>query len=293
MPRQHEDGTSPSNPRMSRVTNNGKAGTGKSTIARTIAKKLIQTKDSSTRLNASFFSKKGEAIEAMSDFSSQPSPRSSQHWTEIWIVLSPRLSRHTPIRNKALSEQFGKLTLQPLRQAQQPMTITMVVDALDECDECDDARLIISLLPQLREIPHHPSISHEPARVPIHLGFKELTCKYQEIALHKFRHSIIKQDLATFFIHELRKLRDKQNKIRPRDNQLKPSWPKPAKVQLLVHMASPRFIIASTVCSFIDSNGILLEKQLVKMVEYRHITQLEAVYAPILNQLLSGVIREG
>ncbi|CAI6037889.1 unnamed protein product [Clonostachys chloroleuca] len=279
---------------------NGMAGTGKSTIARTIAKWLREVEDGSIRLNTGFFFKKsdrdrGHARLFFANIASQLKTLDS----DLGSLIASTINADPSIKNKALREQFDKLIMQPLRAVQKSIIITIVIDAMDECDECDDAKLIIDLLLRLREIPSvtiRVFLTSRP-ELPIRLVFKDLTCKdltckYREISLHDIPDSVIEQDLMTFFIHTLGKIRDKQNKIPLRDDQLQPDWPGPENIRHLVGMASPLFIFASTVCRFINCNSISPEKQLLKILEYQHTVPLEAVYAPILNQLLNDVTEE-
>ncbi|CAH0024458.1 unnamed protein product [Clonostachys rhizophaga] len=253
---------------------NGMAGTGKSTIARTMAKWLRETEvrntgDGSTRLSASFFFKEGNRNRGHARFFF--TTIASQLETldaDLGSLIASAIRADPGIKDKALKVQFNKLIKQPLRDAQKPMIITIVVDAMDECDECNDAKLIIDLLPQLSKIPSFTIRAFLTSRpeLPIRLGFKDLTCKYHEIGLHEISRFLIEKDLTTFFSHALGRIRDEQNKICWPGDKLQPDWPGPEKIRLLVGMASPLFIFASTICRFIGSNGGSPEEQLDKIL---------------------------
>ncbi|CAG9990335.1 unnamed protein product [Clonostachys byssicola] len=268
----------------------GMAGTGKSTIARTIAKWLREAGDHNT-LNVNFFFKEGDRDRGHAQlFFTTIAFQLKTLDSDLGSLIDSATKADPGIHHKGLEEQFDKLIMQPLRAVQKSMIITIVVDALDECD---DGNLIVTLLAQLSEIPSltiRIFLTSRP-EVPFRLVFKKLTCQYQDISLHEIPHSVIKQDLTTFFIHALGEIRDKQNNIRLHDDQLPPDWPGPENIRLLVEMASPLFISASTICRFIDSNSIPPEEQLHKILACRHTIQLEGVYAPILSQLLCNVTK--
>ncbi|KAI6636558.1 hypothetical protein MCOR14_005204 [Pyricularia oryzae] len=117
----------------------GMAGTGKSTISRTVAKKISETK----MPIASFFFKKGEGDRG----------KAARFFTTIIDQLVrhhqlPDLASHVHsavesnpnIADKTMKEQFEKLFLKPLNKCNganfQPLLV--VVDALDECDREED-----------------------------------------------------------------------------------------------------------------------------------------------------------
>ncbi|PTD01268.1 Vegetative incompatibility protein HET-E-1 [Fusarium culmorum] len=119
---------------------NGKAGTGKSTISRTVARSRSRQGD----LGASFFFKRGEVDRGnLSKFVSTVARR-----------LPGARRRLRPIADKAVREQFEKLVREPLSKATltslcQP-SVVIVVDALDECERDADITLILQLFSNLR-----------------------------------------------------------------------------------------------------------------------------------------------
>ncbi|KAK3947179.1 hypothetical protein QBC32DRAFT_365959 [Pseudoneurospora amorphoporcata] len=114
----------------------GMAGTGKSTISRTVARKLAKSR----ALGASFFFKKGEGDRAKAArfFTTIASqlvhrlrlPALAQHMKEV-IKTDP------DIGEKFLKEQFEMLILQPLKRLDHDRrtsskTVVIVIDALHE-----------------------------------------------------------------------------------------------------------------------------------------------------------------
>ncbi|KAL8364767.1 hypothetical protein RB595_003847 [Gaeumannomyces hyphopodioides] len=270
----------------------GMAGTGKSTISRTVAKTLADAKVPS----ASFFFKKGEGDRGSA----------AMFFTTILAQLVhqvPVLASHVQnaidndpaIIDKNKKEQFEKLFLEPLNKckvASSPL-LAVVVDALDECDGKEDARALINLLSKAKEITSFRFRFFVTSRpeLPIRLGFKKIGDNYQNLALHEVPKPDIKRDISTFLRSELDRIRQDFN-----ETVLGPglpfTWPPPASLEDLVNMAVPLFIFASTACRFIGDDRLGdPEDQLNKLLEYKKKggrSQLHQTYLPILDQLLEG-----
>ena len=275
---------------------NGMAGTGKSTISRTVAQNFADKGD----LGASFFFKRGEGdrghagsfIATIAAQLVQKLPSLAPH-VQNTIEADPVISR------KALKQQFETLVLQPLGKIrtdpQKPSRIVIVIDALDECDREEDVRIIIRLLPQVQRITSVQLKFFLTSRpeLPIRLGFKDISGKYERLALHRIPEPIVKEDISTFLEHELAMIRDDYNKSVAQNRQLPADWPSQTNVQSLVAMAIPLFIFATTICRFINDRKCGQPKdQLAKVLKYETRSQaskLDATYLPVLDQLLVRV----
>lgn len=127
---------------------NGMAGTGKSTICRTVARSFHEKE----QLGASFFFKRGEGDRG-SAAKLFPTIAKQLIVSIPWLSASVEdaVTKDPDIGRKSLKEQWDKLILQPLLQSkppdQQGVKRVVVIDALDECDREEDIRLIIRLLP--------------------------------------------------------------------------------------------------------------------------------------------------
>ncbi|KAL8364573.1 hypothetical protein RB595_003724 [Gaeumannomyces hyphopodioides] len=266
------------------------AGTGKSTISRTVAKKLSAAKVPS----ASFFFKKGEGDRG----------RAAMFFTTILAQLVhqlPALASHVQsaiesdpaIVDKNKKEQFEKLLLEPLdkcKGAGFPL-LAVVVDALDECDREEDVTALIHLLSRATEAASFRLRFFVTSRpeLPIRLGFKEIGDNYRDLALHEIPEQDIRRDISSFLRSELDQVRQTFNK-KVTGQGLPPDWPPRASFEDFVDMAVPLFIFASTACRFIaDIRYGNPVEQLDKILEYKTKggrSQLYATYLPILNQLL-------
>jgi hypothetical protein len=227
----------------------GMVGTGKSTIARTIAQDL----DKRGTLGASFFFKRGEGDRG----------KATRFFPTIAAQLvhkCPGLTEHVgnavdanySIAEKALHEQFKELILRPLKAARlEPTTKIIVVDALDECDREEAAQTIIGLLPQLKLIKTVRVkffVTSRPESL-IRYQFATISGKYQDVLLQDVPEFIIEHDISKFLAYKLAKIRDGFNRT---TCQLPSAWPGQAKLQKLVKIAIPLFIFAATACRFIE-----------------------------------------
>ncbi|KAK3305060.1 uncharacterized protein B0T15DRAFT_188014 [Chaetomium strumarium] len=277
---------------------NGMAGTGKSTISRTVSQSFADN----GVLGASFFFKRGErdrgnAALLFPTIASQ------------LVVKEPAVAAHIRaainadphVTEKPLEEQFDKLVLEPLGKLKGDLnksrTIVLVIDALDECDRDKDIRLIIGLLSKAKPLTLVRLKAFVTSRpeLPVRLGFTDIKGKYQDLVLHEIPKPIIEHDIAAFLRFRFAEIRDDYNALSPNEGQLPPDWPGFGVVDALVQMAVPLFIFAATICRFIqdpawrDPAG-----QLAKVLESQSRTQqsevdkLDATYCPVLDHLLTG-----
>ncbi|KFY68440.1 hypothetical protein V496_01062 [Pseudogymnoascus sp. VKM F-4515 (FW-2607)] len=274
---------------------NGMAGTGKSTISRTVAQTFADKGD----LGASFFFKRGEGDRGHAGmFITTVATQLIQKLPSLAPHVQDAIEADPGISKKALKQQFNALVLQPLgkiRTHPQSSSIVIVIDALDECDREEDVRTIIRLFSQVKHITSIQIKFFLTSRpeLPIRLGFEDICGKYEGLALHQVPKAIIKEDISAFLEHQLAIIREDYNKSVTRNRQLPAHWPGHTAIQSLVGMAIPLFIFATTVCRFINDRKCGQPKdQLAKVLKYETRSQaskLDATYLPVLDQLLVGV----
>jgi hypothetical protein len=262
---------------------NGMAGTGKSTIARTVAQSF---KDKG-QLGATFFFKRGEADRGNAKYLISTITRQLviRHRWLVPDVLSA-IENDPNISSKFLSEQFDKLLLQPLLKLHlsQPTTIVIVIDALDECDREEDIQVILRLLFRLQNFQSvrlRIFLTSRP-ELPIRLGFKQ-NDNHQDVFLHELPISIIKRDIRLFLKDKLLKIRDERS--------LSSDWPGYKNIEKLVKIAAPLFIFAATICRFVGEKRWRPEERLETFLREQETSsgsRMDRTYLPILNQLLSG-----
>ncbi|KAF2810840.1 uncharacterized protein BDZ99DRAFT_441438 [Mytilinidion resinicola] len=263
---------------------NGMAGTGKSTIARTVAKTFAKQ----DKLGASFFFKKGEGERG----------NATRFFTTIATDLVARvpgmivgirkaLDADPAISGRALKDQFEKLILYPLSEIQQTasqaLACIVVIDALDECEREEDIQAILKLLARTKDmkpVSLRILVTSRP-ELPTRLGFKQmLDGTYQDLVLHNVPRTTIEHDITLFFTHELKKIQEQRS--------LSSDWPSRDQIQALVVLAIPLFIFAATACRYIADGRDNPKRRLEVVLQYQsttHVSKLDRTYLPILNQL--------
>ncbi|OAF60547.1 hypothetical protein VC83_03550 [Pseudogymnoascus destructans] len=279
---------------------NGMAGTGKSTISRTVSQTFADKGD----LGASFFFKRGEGDRGHAGmFITTIATQLIQKLPSLALHVQNAIEADPGISKKALKQQFDTLVLQLLvkiqTHPQKSSSIVIVIDALDECDREEDVRTIIRLFSQVKQITSIQIKFFLTSRpeLPIRLGFEDISGKYEGLALHQIPEPIIKEDISAFLEHQLAMIREDYNKSVTQNRQLPAYWPGHTAIQSLVGMAIPLFIFATTVCRFINDRKCGQPKdQLAKVLKYETRSQaskLDATYLPVLDQLLVGVTISG
>ena len=180
---------------------NGMAGTGKSTIARTIAQSFADE----GQLGASFFFKKGEGNRGTaSRFFTTIATDLMAHVPDLISGITKAIDADPVISEKALKDQFEKLILQPLleiRQAPNASGLIIVIDALDECERKEDIQVILQLLARtksLSPVSLRIFVTSRPD-LPIRLGFKQMSDgTYQDLILQNIPKETIEKDIAIF-----------------------------------------------------------------------------------------------
>ncbi|KAF9781916.1 hypothetical protein IL306_012763 [Fusarium sp. DS 682] len=270
----------------------GKAGTGKSTISRTLARELSRHH----KLGANFFFKRSESDrrslqKLFTTMASQLATKNAILATHIKNAIDADGN----ITNKGLQEQFEKLILEPLSKVNHnlgtPNPLILVIDALDECEaESSQVESILRKLCQGKALGLKVFITSRPEH-HIQLGFCTIDGDYLREILHETSEAIIDSDLSLLFQHELFKTRSNYNRTCSIDDKLPQDWPGKSTISCLVEMASPLFIFAATLCRFIgDWRCGGPDQQLQKVLQYRSMSeesQLNMTYLPVLDNLLA------
>lgn len=259
---------------------NGMAGTGKSTIARTVAQAF---KDKG-QLGATFFFKRGEGSRGNARyFVSTLTRQLVATYRQLAPDVLAAIENDPNISSKYLSEQFNKILLQPLGRlrSDRPTTIMMVIDALDECDREEDMQIITRLLLSLQNngsIRLRIFLTSRPD-LPIRLGFKQSN-NHKDVVLHELPLPVIEHDIRLFLQHRLSQIQ--------RERVLPADWPGPECIEKLVKMAIPLFIFAATICRFVGDQDFLPDQRLAAVLQDEAAASssaLERTYIPVLNQL--------
>lgn len=255
------------------------AGTGKSTIVRTIAHSFADA----GRLGASFFFKKGEGDRGTAGrFFTTIATDLMAHLPDLILGIEKATDADPAISEKALKDQFENLILQ--HAPPNSLGLIIVIDALDECEREEDIQVILQLLARTRglgPVSVRVFVTSRP-ELPIRLGFKKMSDgTYQDLILHDIPKEIIEHDIALFLEHELEMVSEQRS--------LPLGWPSRDQIQALVQMAIPLFIFAATACRYIGDKRDNPKKRLEILLQYQtgnYISKLDRTYLPTLTQLL-------
>ncbi|KAL3248947.1 hypothetical protein ABHI18_011837 [Aspergillus niger] len=260
---------------------NGLAGTGKSTISRTVAKDLQER----GLLGASFFFKRGEGDRGnAARFFPTIIQQLFTRIPELRAAIRQAIRDNPRISTKPLKEQFEELIHRPLhslnQSSLQSSRLVVVVDALDECDHDGDIKVILQLLPRVQEVNSlclRFFITSRP-ELPLRLGFNAID--HRDLILHEVPKPIIERDISMFLKEKLVSIRHKRS--------LSSDWPGYVNVQILVTMSVPLFIFAATICRLSEDYNLDPAQCLTEILKYQnHESKLDGTYLPVLDRLVS------
>jgi NACHT domain len=258
----------------------GWAGTGKSTIARTVARELYNRK---RPVASYFFSRGGGDIGNATKFVSTIARQLADKLPKFKIILQETVSQDEGIIYRVLGDQWRELITTPLSKLgadSTPSPLIVVVDALDECDTEISIRQVLQLLADTEDLDRRYVrilITSRPD-IPIRGSFLQLSdSKYQGFVLHDISNDVVDDDIRRFLEHNLRDIR-----------------PKKEDVTQLVKNAAGLFIWAATACRFIG-NGLSAKTRLHIILgsststltpnEYVH-----GVYLVFLQEAIKGLL---
>jgi hypothetical protein len=281
---------------------NGLAGTGKSTIARTVA----HTYNEQKRLGASFFfSRGGGDVSHAGKFITSIAVQLASSVPTLQRYICDAISEDNNIASKGLRDQWNRLIFRPLSQliaGSVPSSFAIVIDALDECEGERDIRSILQLLAEIKSLGAtrlRVFLTSRP-ETPVRLGFRTMPgIIHHDLVLHDVSRAAVDHDIAIF-------LRDKFREMREEFEYLPVGWPGDDKIQRLVQRADGLFIYAATVCRYINGDGQWSQQNLLDIVlpdagsaqspEWAHdipskspTWELDEIYTQILQRSLSEV----
>ena len=235
---------------------NGLAGTGKSTIARTVAR----TYSEHSRLGASFFfSRGGGDIGHASKFFTSIAVQLARNVPILSRHICEAITEHSDITSQSLRDQWHKLVLRPFSKldgSSCQSLYVLVVDALDECDDENNIQIIPQLLAEARSLEKVQLRVFMTSRpeIPIRCGFRHIPDAHQDFVLHTISPSIVNHDIRIFLESDLRLI--------GQERSLSPGWPGEDTIRCLVQIASGLFIWAATACRFIREGKRFAAKRL-------------------------------
>ena len=263
---------------------NGLAGTGKSTIAQTIAERLF----AEGRLGASFFCSRDFKDRSNLHFIFPTLAFQLAHkYPDFRSHLVPLLRSNPDVVHESLSSQMQKLIAEPLRKT--GISTVIVIDALDECKDNEPASAILSVLGRfVEEIPEVKFFITGRPEPRIKTGFRLplLVDSTDVFILHDVHPSLVENDIRIFLKHELSELAQRRRLA---------GLPSDEHLDILCRRAAGLFVYAVATVRFLDSNIHLPKNRLeviLKLPEstvhegktrFNSETTLDSLYTSILQ----------
>jgi hypothetical protein len=237
---------------------NGLAGTGKSTIARTIAERIF----ADGRLGASFFcSRDFEDRRGLRYIFPTLAFQLAHKYPDFRSAFVPLLQSNPDIVHEPLYNQMELLIIEPLSSSD--ISTVIVVDALDECVDEEPQSAILSVMGRLVEgIPKVKFFITGRPEPRIKSGFRlELLKPLTEVFhLHEVEPSVIDTDIRLFLKHGLCELA-KRSSVEQDD------WPTDEHLDLLCKRADGLFVYAVATLKFLDHSFTPPNEQLDMIIK--------------------------
>lgn len=263
----------------------GMAGTGKSTISRTIASSVFDQ----GHLGASFFFSRGQgdlghAGKFVGTLAFQLAIASST----LKQLICDAIAQQPDITHQSLTNQWKELIIQPLsRMNNSTSHLVLVIDALDECEREDDINLILQLLIKAKKlitVRLRVILTSRP-EIAFRLGFQNIPeIMHQNLDLRDIPREIVQHDISEFLKHELSQIRTACG--------LSTDWPDEKTIEVLVEKSDCLFIYAATACRFVGDRNWNPQRQLSLILEdisdSSPVTNLDNMYLQILRHVTHG-----
>lgn len=266
---------------------NGVAGTGKSTIARTVAR----TFDKEQLLGASFFFSRGkEGVGDATAFFTTLAIQLTEALPDLKPEVCDAISRNGDIAQRPADMQWKELILHPLSKLDQSLlqsfSLVLVIDALDECEPEENRVTIVQLLSEVKNLQMIRVRVFLTSRLEtsIHRSFIELPeIIHFDLMLHSVPESVVQDDISKYLTHELGAI----GKARLSNVD----WPGKEAIQKLVQKADRLFVYAATACRFLNDSKFP-KRCLDIMLQATSATQsytkeLDKMYTLILGHLVA------
>jgi hypothetical protein len=266
----------------------GLAGTGKSTIARTVARRYFEN----GQLGASFFfSRGGGDVSHAGRFFTTIAAQLAKKLPSLGRHVCDALRENSDIASQSLGDQWRQLVLGPLSKLpgeSYQSLYSLVIDALDECDDDNDIRIILKLLSEaqlLRTVRLRVYFTSR-SEVPVRHGFYQISeAEHQDFILHNISPSIVDHNIGLYLQCSLGRVKQERS--------LDVSWPGDEAIRCLVQNASGLFIWAATACRFVHEGKRFAAKRLAMLVQKSShaITapekHLDGIYITVLRHSVS------
>ena len=267
---------------------NGLAGTGKSTIAQTVAEAAF----ADGKLGASFFCSRdfAERSNLQAIFPTLAFQLAHQYPPFRRELLQVLKARRDAGRG-SLCSQIETLLVGPLNAAN--ISTLIIIDALDECKDEEPSSAILSILS--RYVDRIPQVRFFITGRPeprIRSGFRleSLRPITEVLKLHDVARSSVDHDIKLYFRTQLADIAKSRS-----DCDFTEDWPNPSDIDVLCAKTAGLFIYASTVVKFVAFRYQTPTQQLERIISSPQNTAHEGragvdlLYTQILEQAAADV----
>ncbi|KAI0896280.1 vegetative incompatibility protein HET-E-1 [Annulohypoxylon nitens] len=265
---------------------NGIAGTGKSTVARTVARIHYNRGDLGANF---FFSRGGGDLSNANKLVTTLSRQLAARLPPVRRYICEAIDEQEDIMSLSLKDQWEKLIINPLSKLHGrhlESTVLIVIDALDECESERDVRVLIRALSTSRLL-HNVRLRIFVTSRPdilIRHGFTKIPEVEREVfALHHISPDIVDRDISIFFENHFLAIREERG--------FDDDWPGTRIIKRLVEISCGLFIWASTACRFIREGRRLATRRIKILINgYRSGVgpekQLDLIYTNVLRNAI-------
>lgn len=183
-----------SNPQRHILWLSGMAGTGKSTIALTMAHRF----HSQHKLGGSFFfSRDLDEIGNATRFVNTLAYQLASISPSFRDLISASISNHSDVLRQGLRNQWKELIMEPLASINSNLrpALVFVIDALDECESDDDIRLLLQLFVELKSLKSVSVLITSRPEITIRFGFEHISDIYhRRLDLRDVPREVVERD---------------------------------------------------------------------------------------------------
>ena len=194
----------------------GMAGTGKSTIARTLSRTFLEK----NQLGASFFvsrggGDRGSASKLLTSIAYQLALGATNDGILAQLIRKA-VKEYPKIAKSAKRDQWRHLIDEPLSKLDDQNTkrkfLVFIIDASDECEDDRDIKLILTILAEVKNHRHIQLRIFVTSRPHISVidGFRRnLEGAYQSLVLHEIERYPVEQDICIFLSMSLSRFKSR------------------------------------------------------------------------------------
>ena len=266
---------------------NGLAGTGKSTIAKTIAERLF----ADDLLGASFFcSRDFQDRRNIELIFPTLAIQLARRYTGFRSIFVPLIQSDPGIAHESLCDQMEKLIVHPLKESK--ISTVIVIDALDECEDEEPASAILSVIGRLAsQIPKVKFFLTGRPEARISRGFRlPLLAKITDtFILHGIKPEQVNSDIQLFFRESFLELATHSDGL--------DCWPTKEQLAQLSQRAAGLFVYAAATVKFVNDSKRNPRERLDTLLQSKKIgaregKSLDMLYTSILQEAFGNDLED-